>query len=147
MLVSDYMVKNVVTIKHTDSVKDAAKIMISKRIGALPVLNADGKLVGVVTQSDFIPKNKNVPRSGIAIPYLFNEMSTGEDLKQEYEQHKTKPVSDVMSTSVWTTTKEATLLDAANLMMSKDVNRLPVMDGDKIIGIISRHDLLKAMIS
>ena|ERR1700736_3498520 len=132
MRVSQVMISPVVTVRPDTSIKDAALLLTEKRISALPVVDEKG-LVGIVSEADLI------------------ELETNPDPRSQVTsiQPRTRPmpsrVEEVMSRHVVTISEETDLGIAARRMLEAGVKRLPVVRGDEVVGIVSRHDLLKVM--
>jgi len=117
--VKELMTKDVVTINKEKTIVDAAKVIDERGVGSI-VVTDDGNIVGVLTERDIITRC----------------------VAKECDAAKTK-VSDIMSTPVVAIDPEADILDAAKLMVSKMIRRLPVLDGGKLVGIVTTYDLVK----
>ena len=118
MLVKEAMTKKVIVINPNTTIKDAAKIMSQYRVGSIVVLE-DEKLVGIITELDIIWK------------VVASELDT-----------KTTLVRDVMSKKVVTINADQTLEDATDVMVENKIKKLPVIEGNKIIGIITATDII-----
>lgn len=138
------MTKNVIAIKESESIKKVFKLMDEHGILGLPVLNEEGAVIGIVTETDLIrhfttlktPRGINILGS---IVYLDNI----EDFNENLKDHCAEIVKDIMTTDVSTIMHNATLSDAINLMGEKEVSRLPVV-GEKgeLVGIVTRKDIV-----
>lgn len=117
--IKDLMTKDVITINKEKTVVEAAKIIEDKRIGSL-VITDNGNIVGVLTERDIITRC----------------------IAKECNPSKTM-ISEIMSTPVVAIDPEADAMDAAKLMVSKMIRRLPVLDAGKLVGIITSYDLVK----
>jgi len=125
MRVVDLMTADVITASPDTPIKAAARLMVRNKVSGLPVCDEDSKVVGIITEADFL--RLEVAREEADDP-------------QPVER-----VEQVMHRSVLTITPDATIADAARLMVVNDVNRLPVIDEDgKSLGIISRLDVVAA---
>ena len=144
MQVSEFMTKNVKTIKSDCTVEEAAKIMADGGFSVLPVVDNEDKLVGIMTESDFAGKEVRIPHALGSIKQLFGQNFYFGDVEEIYKKAKTKKVSEVMSKNVKTVTLNSSLTDVIDFMINKNLKRLPVVDGNKLVGIITRKDLLKA---
>jgi acetoin utilization protein AcuB len=131
MFVSDWMTKNVFTAAPDSSISDAVRLMKEKRIKHLPVIR-DGKIAGILSDRD--------------IKEFCPSKATSLDV---YEVHyllaKTK-VSDAMKGNVITTTPDAPVEEAAMVMHNHKIGCLPVVDKDKLVGIISDHDIYRVLV-
>ena len=114
-----------------------------KRYGfrAMPVIDDDGKLVGVVSETDVFLKEKGVPFSLEKVPTLLGRM-VAEDELQDFEPTRRVKVDEVMSTTIVTLPPNATLEDAAMLMLKRNFSLIPVVEDDKLVGIVRRIDIL-----
>lgn len=125
MRVVDLMTADVITASPETPIKAAARLMVRNKVSGLPVCDEDSRVVGIITEADFL--RLEVAREEADNP-------------QPVER-----VEQVMHRSVLTITPDATVADAARVMVVNDVNRLPVTDGDgKSLGIISRLDVVAA---
>jgi CBS domain-containing protein len=147
-MVKDIMTKDVITLRETDTVSEAGKIMLEKRISGLPVVNDEGELVGIVSEADLIYREGNVHLPTF-IPIMDGVIFL-ESMKKVEGQIKKMigyKVRDVMTKNVIIVKENTTVEEAARIMMDKKVNRLPVMRNKKIVGIVTRADILKAITS
>lgn len=145
MKVKDIMTEKVITVSPETSVKEIADILLKKKIGGVPVLDGE-KLVGIVTEEDLIMKN--VKLHFPTYIQLLDAVIYLESLKK-YEEELRKAVGataqDVMTRDLVTISPEADIEEAATLMIERNISRLPVVENDKLVGIITRRDILKAI--
>ena len=139
MKVKDVMATKVVTVSPDNSVRRAAGIMLDKHVSGLPVVDDEGMLVGLISEGDLLRRSELGLRI-IAAP----EQSASERASAYVKSHAWK-VADVMSCNVVTVKEEADLSHVATLMAENGVKRLPVMRNGKLVGIVSRADLLHAI--
>jgi CBS domain-containing protein len=131
------MTSDVITIGPEAPLKEAARRMIEAGVSGLPVTQADGSLVGIVTEADFVATEADRRRKRPAglLRFLFKE---AEIPSQE------RLVGDVMSTDLITLGPEADHAEAARLMQTEGVKRVPVVDeAGRIVGLVSRSDILR----
>lgn len=142
MIAKDLMTTPVVTIEETATVGDAARLMLDRDVSALPVLDSDGRIVGILTHSDFglSPKYRPLVEN---IYNLLGSSTTPENLEATARQAGSKRVRDVMRRNVVTMQPDASVEDIARLMMRCQIHRLPIVEDGKLVGIITRHDFLK----
>lgn len=143
--VRDIMVTNVVAAGPETTLAEAARIMLMARIGALPVTGPDGTLQGIVSESDFIPKQRGFPFSAVTAPQLFREWLSAGSLARIYAEGRGKAVADVMTRDVVTAMEDQTVEDVMLLMLKHDKIRIPVVRGGRLVGIVARHDVLRLM--
>jgi signal-transduction protein with cAMP-binding, CBS, and nucleotidyltransferase domain len=116
--VKDVMNKGLVTVDSTTTIKDAAKLMDKQDVGCVIVLR-DSKPIGIITERDFVKR--------IAV----------------VEKPLSSPVSDVMSSPLISMDADETIWEAAQIMKTKNIHKLPIKEGEKIIGIVTTSDIVK----
>ena len=146
-LARDIMTPDPITVSPDMSVTDAAHLMATKRIGALPVVDADGALIGLVTEGDLIMQDVKVhfpTYLHLLGGFIFYPGST-ERFESELKKAVGATVSDVMTAEPLTVTVSASMEDVATLLVERDVSRAPVLDGERLVGIISKSDIIRAL--
>lgn len=147
------MTKTVITCAPADAIEDIVKLMSEKNISGVPVVD-HGKLVGMITEEDImkllaVPKKSNtlwLPSPlEVILEIPFRELMQIRDLQHAYTDLGHKPVKEVMHKEVWTTTPETDIEDAAAEMVRRKVNRLPVLMDGKLIGIVTRDDIIHGL--
>ncbi|NYT00417.1 MAG: CBS domain-containing protein [Methanocellales archaeon] len=149
MKVKDVMKKNVMVCNSTDSVSVVAKKMRENNISGVPVTEGD-KLVGIITESDVLrllrtPKYSRelwLPSPLELIEVPIRELVGWVETKKALENIGKMPIIDVMTKRVYTISTEDSIEMAAEMMTTHDINRLPVIDGSKLVGIITRGDII-----
>ena len=142
MFAKDMMTAPVVTIGEDESVAAAARLMLDRDVSALPVVNDGGKLVGILTHSDFglSPKFRPLVEN---VYSLLGATTTPQHLEETAHQVGNKRVRDVMRRNVITIKPDEGVENIARLMMRSQIHRLPVVEDGKLLGIVTRHDFLK----
>ena len=146
--VKDIMVTEVIAIQEDASVEELSRILIENKISGVPVVDKNGKLVGVATEGDLIVRDSDLhfPRYFKLLDSIIYLESLNK-FKDNLKKYLGTKVSDVMSTEVRTVSEDTPVTQAANLMISYNINRLPVMDeDDNMVGIVTRADIVKSMI-
>lgn len=145
------MTKRVYTLKPENGLVDAIKMFKRKKITGAPVLEG-GRLVGIITEKDILSVMSipSLPEPVSPPPFDFVEamleMKVNEwEIEKELEKIKTGRVKDVMTRDVVVISPDDDVADAVSLMSERRVNRLPVIDDGKLVGIVTRQDLLKAL--
>lgn len=146
MKVSEIMTEPVLTISQDRSLEEVAHIMINSKVGGLPVVDDEGKIVGMVTESDFAAKEHAIPFSRQYAPQLFGEWMSKENIDKAYEAARSIEVKEVMSKPAITIGEDDTVAEAVRRMLEQKVHRLPVVRDGIPVGMISRHDLLKMVV-
>jgi CBS domain-containing protein len=137
------MTRAVVTVTPDSTILEAADIMLKHHVSGLPVVDAAGKLVGIVSEGDFIRRSEigTQKKRSRWLKFLM-----GTDATQYVREHGRK-VSEVMTRDPLTIAEEATLEEIVNAMEANGIKRMPVMRDGKLVGIVSRANLLHAVAS
>jgi CBS domain-containing protein len=142
--VSDAMTPQVISVTPTATILDAARLMLENHVSGLPVIDGHGKLVGMVSEKDLL-RRPEIGTERQRSPWLDAFLGPAEAAAAYVQSHGMK-IGEVMTTLVVSIGREATLDEAVQLMETHDVKRLPVVDQGRVIGIISRADLLRALV-
>lgn len=145
MKIKDIMTREVVTVPPHSNVRLVASLLGEKSIGAVPVLDETGVLVGIITESDLFIKEKGIPFSVVKIPHIFNQWVEPRKLAAIYKEIDAHKASDVMSSPVITISPDMEVGEAASLMFKNQISRLPVVENNELVGIVSRSDIIKLM--
>ena len=145
MKAEDVMTRDVISIDPDATVLQAARLMLQHRISGLPVIDKDGKLVGVVSEGDFLRRRetKTEHRRSRWIEFL---MGPGR-IAAEYSHSHGSKVSEVITAAVQTVDDVTPLEDIVELMERHRIKRVPVMCGGEVVGIVTRSNLMHAMVS
>ena len=143
----DIMTRDIISVTEESTVKELARILTSNHISGVPVINDNGKLVGVVTQSDLIFQTKKVHIPTVitildSVFYLENPDKMGDEMKK---MAGTK-VKDILTSSPVTVTEETTLDEIATIMSEKNFHTLPVVNQDTLVGVIGKKDIIRTLI-
>ena len=145
MNVSEIMSEPVVSVGEDTSLQEAASIMLDNGFGCLPVVNGEGKLVGILTESSFTAKEKGVPFSTFRAPQLLGRWLSETGVEKIYAEARDTRVADIMTAPVVTVTEEESINRAVELMLRHDINRVPVVRDWVPVGVVARHDLLRLL--
>jgi CBS domain-containing protein len=145
MKAQDVMTRNVVSISSDDTVTHAIQIMLQKRISGLPVIDAAGRLAGIVTEGDFLRRAETATQR--KRPRWLEFVLGPGHLADEYVRTHGRKVSEVMTSEPVTVTEDTPLEDLVTLMEKRHIKRVPVVRGDKVVGLVSRANLLRALAS
>ena len=147
-LVKDIMVKKVITIQKDASVEELSELLIKNKISGVPVVDSDGKLVGIATEGDLIiiDSDLHFPRYFKLLDSIIYLESLNK-FKKNLKKFLGTKVEDVMTAEIRTIKEEAPVGEAANMMIKYNINRVPVLDSkDGLVGIVTRADIVKSMI-
>jgi CBS domain-containing protein len=145
--VADVMTANPFVVKPETPLQEAVQILAEKRIGGLPVVDANGQLVGMLSESDLMQRESGVMPRPFAmfldlVIYLENPKAFDKELHKAFGQ----TVEDVMSDRPTTVRADSPLPEAAHLLSQKKMNSLLVLDAeDTLVGIVTRGDIVRAM--
>ncbi|MFW6237652.1 MAG: CBS domain-containing protein [Halanaerobiales bacterium] len=140
----EIMTTDVVTVTPDTSVEEAAAVMSEHKISGLPVVDEEGNLAGILSERDLIIKDKN-----LHFPDYINVLGgiiyldSYKKFKEEFRKYIAQNVGEMMTEDVITVGPEKTVEDIATIMVEEDINRVPVVDNKKLIGIVTRGDLVK----
>ena len=144
MKAADLMTSFVVTVGPDATIEYAAQLMLQYRISGLPVTDSDGAVLGIVTESDLLRRAETGTEKRRArwISFLIGPGR----LAQEYVHTHGRNVGEVMTERVFTVTLETPLADIVVLMETKHVKRVPVVDQGRVVGIVSRADVMAVLV-
>jgi CBS domain-containing protein len=145
MQVRDVMTPNVISIGVDDPVLKAARIMLQNRVSGLPVVDATGKLVGMVTEGDFLRRGE-IGTQRRRPKWLEFLIGPGR-LADEYVRASGRKIADVMTADPYTVAEDDSLETVVDLMERRRIKRAPVMRDGRMVGIVSRANLLHALAS
>jgi len=142
MKASEIMTREVVAVAPDTPVRDVAKLMVDQRISGVPVMD-HGKLVGILSENDLarrIELGTDKTRSS------WLQFFTSEDtILTEYVHARGQIAGDVMTTKVVTVTRDTPIKDIAEILETRHIKRVPVVDGGQVVGIVSRANLIQAL--
>lgn len=143
MRVRDVMTQPVVVVGPETPVREVAALMLERRISGVPVADAAGRVVGVVSEGDFIRR----PEIDTDLPgprWLRLFTSTDEQARDYIKTHG-RTAADIMTAPAVTVAPEAPLALVARLMSARGIKRVPVLERERLVGIVTRTDLLRAV--
>jgi CBS domain-containing protein len=144
----DIMTTEVITVTPETEIAQAARLLLEKRINGAPVVDAAGNLVGILCQMDLIVQQKSIP-----LPSLFTlldgyiPLTPSKRLDKEVAKIAATKVSEAMTPNPVTVDPETDIEKIAALMVEKNFHTLPVVEGDKLVGILGKEDVLKTLVS
>ncbi|HII00951.1 TPA: CBS domain-containing protein [Methanosarcinaceae archaeon] len=151
MKVKDVMNPDVVFCKPEDSVRDTAKILKEHDISGAPVIENE-KLVGIVSEADLLKLLVLPEHGGLWLPSPFEvievpirELLSWEETKKMLSDIGTRQVGEIMKKDVYTISSEASVEEASELMIRHRINRLPVVEEGRVVGIVTRGDIIQGL--
>lgn len=144
MKAKDVMTADVVSVSPDHSVRHAARIMLDHRFSGLPVVDDDGRLVGFMSEGDLMRRSE---LGAQALAPVDRQFSTEENNAGAYVKSHSWKVADVMTSDPIKVDEETPLPRIATLMADRGIKRVPVMRGEHLVGVVSRADLLRVLIT
>jgi len=146
--VSDLMTRQVITVQPETPVAEIARAMVQHDVSGVPVVDHDGNLVGIVTETDLVVQNANVHfPTFLQILDARIYLSDTRHFEDELRKALGTVAADVMTREVETVKPNDDVSVAATLMVDKDLNPIPVVENGKLVGIISRSDIIRHILA
>ncbi|MDD2310623.1 MAG: CBS domain-containing protein [Desulfuromonadaceae bacterium] len=146
LTVADIMTREVVSIKGSTTVREMAAIFDAKRFGTLPIIDDAGNLTGIVTASDLVEQDRPLHIPTVISLFDWVIPLEGESsLQRELDKITAQTASELASADVVTVTPADPVSSAAEIMSSKKLHALPVVEGNKLVGMVSRIDIIRSM--
>lgn len=145
MQVKDIMTRNVISVGPDESIMKAARLMLQNRISGLPVIDLNGELMGIVTEGDFLRRGE-LGTQRRRPKWLEFIVGPGR-LAEEYVHTAGRKVDEIMTTDPVTASEDDSLEKVVEVMERRHVKRLPVTRAGRVVGIISRSNLMHALAS
>ena len=144
MTVRDVMTESVISVRRSTSLKEVALLLIDHKISGVPVVDEGGAVLGVVSEADFLVKEQGAD----SIRHRRLARFLGESGESRVQLAKLEAVTagQAMTTPAITVGSQQRISEAAALMTARKVNRLPVVDDGRLVGIVSRADLVRAYV-
>lgn len=143
MRVKDVMTIKVVRISPDNSVRQAAKMMLDNQVSGIPVVDDDGHLLGIISEGDLIRRTELASEATIS---LAEKAMPAEERASAYVKRSSWRVGDAMTSNLVTIDEDASLTRVAQLMQERGIKRIPVTRAGELVGIVSRADLLQAIL-
>ncbi len=141
MKVADIMSTDVVTVSPTTSLKNVARLLVEHRISGVPVVDDDGVVLGVVSEGDVLFKERGPLAPRRVLSWLLD--GNGEDARTKLDA---RTAAEAMTSPAQTIESWPLVSSAAARMLDQHVNRLPVVHNERLVGIVTRADLVRAFI-
>ncbi len=145
---ADVMTKDIITVKRGTTVRELAELFTVKRVSSFPVVDDDGDLIGIVTETDLVEQDKSLHIPTVIslfdwVIYLESDKKFEKELKKVTGQ----TVGDIYTADVTAVNSASPLSEVADIMSSKKIHAVPVVDGKRLVGVVSRIDLIRTMIN
>lgn len=145
---SDIMTTEVTTVTKETTLQDLARLLYESHINGVPVVDDEGLLIGIICESDLIRKDKklHIPTVVAVFDAIFY-LESPKKFEKELKRLNATTVEDLYTEEVITVAEDTPIDEIATLMTEKKIYTIPVMDGDRLVGIIGKADLIRALIS
>ncbi len=151
MKIKDVMNSDVIYCKPDDRISDVAQMLRKNDISGMPVVEKE-KLIGLISELDLlqlleIPRHDTywLPSPFEVIEIPIRELISWEEAKRMLTDIGTKPVKEIMRTKIYTISPEDSIEEASTIMIKNKINRLPVVSEGKLVGIVTRGDIIKGL--
>lgn len=145
MRAADVMTTGVITVSPDTPILDVAHLLLERRISAVPVVDDQGVLLGIVSEGDLIHRHEN--KTERKARWWQALLETSSDAARAYTRAHGRHAHDVMTEGVQTVTEETPLSDVAEILETHRIKRVPVVRDGRVIGIVSRANLLQALVA
>jgi CBS domain-containing protein len=145
--VKDIMTKDVITVSPETGIAHAAKLLLERGFNGVPVVDATGKLVGLLCQSDLVAQQKKLP-----VPSVFTfldgviSLTSMKHLEKEIQKITAMTVADAMTANPVTVGLETSIEEAGTIMVDRNFHTLPVVDEGELVGIVGKEDVLRTLV-
>jgi len=142
----DIMTRDPITVSPETEITQAARLLLEKGVNGVPVVDKNGKLVGIICQSDLIAQQKRLP-----IPSIFTlldgfiPLTSMKSLEKAVKKIAATAVADAMTPDPVTVQTTTSIEELASLMVDKNFHTLPVVDEEKLVGIVGKEDVLRTL--
>lgn len=139
----DLMTTPAITMREDETLAAAARVLLEKRVSGLPIVDAAGKLVGILTSTDLAPRDSTVPHSDVRAIQLFRKWLGPGGLVEAYREAERIPLKDAMNPNPIVALPDDNIEHVAELMLENRINHVPIVQEERVIGIVTRHDFLR----
>jgi len=145
MFANDIMTNTVITVGPDRPLKEIAQLLIKHRISAVPVINEDKKLMGIVSEGDLVHRirgDHELPRS-----WWLSLIGDLNDIPKEFIRTHGKTAKDVMTQEVITATPFTSIAELSEMLETNKIKRVPIVESGKLIGIVSRANIIQGLVA
>jgi CBS domain-containing protein len=145
---SDIMTTDVMTVKKDTPLAELAEILYKNHINGVPVLDDEGLLIGIICESDLIRKNKklHIPTVVALFDAVFY-LESSKKMEKEIQDFSATTVEDLFTREVVTVDEKTPIDEIATLMTQEKFYTIPVMDGDRLVGIVGKGDVIRTFVT
>jgi predicted transcriptional regulator len=147
LIASDIMTTEVITVRKETTLKELAGLFSENHINGVPVVDDDDRLIGIICESDLVRNNRklHIPTVVAVFDAVFY-LESSRKIEKEISRISATTVDELYVKEVITVDEKTPLDEIATIMTEKKIYTLPVMDGDRIVGIIGKGDLIRTLV-
>lgn len=140
------METNVITVNPDTTIQELAATLVENKISGVPVVDDAGKLIGIVTEGDLLHKQTSpkIPAVNLILGGLAS-MKEYQQYNDDLKKLSALTASEIMTTTLAIVQEDTTVKEISSIMVSKNINRVPVVSNGKLVGLVSRADVLKTL--
>jgi len=143
---ADIMTTEVVKVPYDMTVEELARVFVEKNVTGVPVVDPDGKLLGMVTENDLISRKKKLHIPTVMRLFdAFIPLEGSETMEKEIKKMSATQAGDICTRDLVTVKEDASLEEIATIMSEQGVHHLPVVRGEELVGVIDQHDVIKGI--
>jgi CBS-domain-containing membrane protein len=144
---ADVMTRDVITVRKETTIRELAELFAQHRISSAPVVDDSGKMIGIVTETDLIEQDKSlhIPTVISLFDWVFY-LESDRKFEKELKKMTGQTVGDIFTEDALSVEPATPVSDVADLISSKKINSVPVVEGGRLVGIVARIDLIRSMI-
>ena len=144
----DIMTTDVMTVKKETPLSELAEILIQNHINGVPVVDDEGLLIGIICESDLIRKDKklHIPTVVALFDAVFY-LESSKKMEKEIQQFSATTVEDLFTRKVVTVDEKTPIDEIATLMTQEKYYTIPVMDGERLVGVVGKGDVIRTFVS
>jgi len=145
---SDIMTTEVITVKKETTLKELAEILTKNRINGVPVVDDEGLLIGIICESDLVRKDKklHIPTVVALFDAVFY-LESSKNIEKEIKRINATTVEELFSRKVVTVDEKTPIDEIATIMTQKKIYTIPVMDGNRMVGVIGKGDVIRTFLT
>jgi CBS domain-containing protein len=142
----DIMTTRVHTVRAETTIEELARLFVETRVSAMPVVDSEGRLQGIVTETDMVEQDK--PLHVPTVISLFDwvlYLESEKNFREEVKRITARTVGEIYARDVITCTPETPVNEIAALMVEHKVHLVPVVEGERVVGVVARLDIIRSM--
>jgi CBS domain-containing protein len=145
MRANQIMTADVMTVHADTTIEEVARLLTTRRISSVPVVDDDHRVVGIVNDEDLFTSEKGIPFSAVRVPVLFEKWAQPDRVAEIYANARQNTARDVMSPEFICIDVNASVGHITQLMVERNAHRILVTRNDRLVGIITRLDLIRTL--